>query len=217
MIRLLKKEFALALHPTAFVYPLFAAFVFIPNYPYEVAFFFATLSVFLTCITGRENGDPTFTALLPVAKKDVAFARILSTFVMQWLMLFALNLCIVIKCAIPGLGTPNVSGLDANIALNGYGLLIFGVFNACFFIPYFKRPTKIGVPFLISSVVTFCIIGVSVALATALPVYQVYIDTPDHSYIGYKLIVVGIGLAVYVALTLLTVKIGCKRFEKVDM
>ena len=217
MITLLKKEFSLSLHPTSFFYPLFAAFVFIPDYPYEVPFFFCTLSVFLTCITGRENGDLTFTSLLPVAKKDVAFARILSTVIMQFITLLLLNLFVVIKCAVPALSTPNVSGLDANIALNGIGLLIFGVFNIVFFIPYFTHPTKIGIPFLISSILTFVIIGSSVTLATAVPAYQTYIDTPDHSYVGYKLIVVAVGLIVYIVLTLLAVKISCKRFEKVNL
>ena len=186
MITLLKKEFSLSLHPTSFFYPLFAAFVFIPDYPYEVAFFFCTLSVFLTVI-------------------------------MQFVTLLLLNLFVVIKCAVPALSTPNVSGLDANIALNGIGLLIFGVFNIVFFIPYFTHPTKIGIPFLISSILTFVIIGSSVTLATAVPAYQTYIDTPDHSYVGYKLIVVAVGLIVYIVLTLLAVKISCKRFEKVNL
>ena len=169
------------------------------------------------CVAREENGDLTFTSLLPVAKKDVAFARILSTVIMQFVTLLLLNLFVVIKCAVPALSTPNVSGLDANIALNGIGLLIFGVFNIVFFIPYFTHPTKIGIPFLISSILTFVLIGSSVTLATAVPAYQTYIDTPDHSYVGYKLIVVAVGLIVYIVLTLLAVKISCKRFEKVNL
>lgn len=34
-LAMLKKEFALCLHPAAIVFVLFGAFVFIPNYPYE--------------------------------------------------------------------------------------------------------------------------------------------------------------------------------------
>lgn len=217
MLKLLQKELSLALHPTAFFYPLFGAFVFIPNYPYELAFFFCTLSVFMTCISGRENGDLTFTALLPVAKKDVAFSRILSTVILQFVTVLFLNICIVIKCAIPSLGVPNASGLDANIALNGIGFIIFGVFNVSFFIPYFTHPTKIGVPFLVSAVVTFLLIGVSVACAVAVPAYRTYIDTPGYAYLGYKLIVVAIGLVVYLILTLVAVGVSCKRFERVDL
>ena len=56
-LNLLKKEFTLALHPTSVVFVFFAAFVFIPNYPYEVMCFFSCLSIYFMCLSGRENKD----------------------------------------------------------------------------------------------------------------------------------------------------------------
>ena len=55
MKALLKKEFLLCLHPTCFIFLAFAAFVFLPNYPYEVMFFFSGLSVFFVCLTARQR------------------------------------------------------------------------------------------------------------------------------------------------------------------
>ena len=45
MLNLIKKEIALCMHPTAFIFLFFAVLVFMPNYPYEVIFFFSCLSV----------------------------------------------------------------------------------------------------------------------------------------------------------------------------
>ena len=43
MLNLIKKEIALCMHPTAFIFLFFAVLVFMPNYPYEVIFFFSCL------------------------------------------------------------------------------------------------------------------------------------------------------------------------------
>ena len=40
MLNLIKKEIALCMHPTAFIFLFFAVLVFVPNYPYEVIFLF---------------------------------------------------------------------------------------------------------------------------------------------------------------------------------
>lgn len=68
MLNLIKKELHLCLHPTAFIFILFAGLVFVPNYPYEVIFFFSCLSVFFCCLQTRENGDIAFSCALPVKK-----------------------------------------------------------------------------------------------------------------------------------------------------
>ena len=56
MLNLIKKEIALCMHPTAFIFLFFAVLVFMPNYPYEVIFFFSCLSIFFSCMMTRENG-----------------------------------------------------------------------------------------------------------------------------------------------------------------
>ncbi len=79
MLNLIKKEIALCLHPTAFIFLSFAALVFVPNYPYEVIFFFSCLSVFFCCMMTRENGDISFSCALPVKKEHIPLAKILVT------------------------------------------------------------------------------------------------------------------------------------------
>lgn len=76
VIKLIKKDFRLAMHPTVPLMLLTAAMVTIPNYPYTVSFFYVTLSIFFTCLLGRENRDIAFSLCLPVAKRDIVTARI---------------------------------------------------------------------------------------------------------------------------------------------
>ena len=74
MLNLIKKEIALCMHPTAFIFLFFAVLVFVPTYPYEVIFFFSCLSIFFCCMMTRENGDIAFSCALPVKKEHIPFA-----------------------------------------------------------------------------------------------------------------------------------------------
>ena len=115
MTKLLKKEFTLALHPTAYFFLSFCLFVFIPNYPYEVMFFFSCLSVFFTCLNGREKKDLLFSCMLPVRKKEVAYARIISTVIMQ-LSLIALAACAVaVKNSVSAVNAANLDGGSSSL------------------------------------------------------------------------------------------------------
>ncbi len=97
MRALLIKEFLLCLHPTQILFLTFACFVFIPNYPYEIAFFFSGLSVFFACLSARENGDATFSCTLPVRKRDIATARILFCVFFQIALLLLTAVTVAVK------------------------------------------------------------------------------------------------------------------------
>lgn len=217
MTKLLRKEFALALHPTAYFFLCFCLFVFIPNYPYEVMYFFSCLSVFFTCLTGRENKDLLFSCILPVSKKEVATARILSSVIMQ-LSLIVLSACTVaIKNLIPAVNAANLAGLDANAALIGEGFILLGLFNAVFFQLYFSDPNKVGIPFIVSSACVFLLIIISVALCSAIPSLNNTFDSPDPIFIGGKLIFTAISALIYAALTYVSVRVSSAKFEKVNL
>ena len=53
LTKLLKKEFALSMHPTVPLMLLLAGMVLIPSYPYSVIFFYSMVSIFFTCMLGR--------------------------------------------------------------------------------------------------------------------------------------------------------------------
>ena len=148
MKNLLKKEFSLAMHPTAYLFLTFACFVFIPNYPYEVIFFFSTLAVFFTCLKGRENKDLSFTCILPVEKKQIAESKIAATVLLQCALLGLTAVMVFLKQAVLPQSV-NQAGMDANLVTLAGGFFLFGWFQILFFPMYFSDPNRIGKPFLL--------------------------------------------------------------------
>lgn len=218
MLNLIKKEIALCLHPTAFIFLPFAALVFVPNYPYEVIFFFSCLSVFFCCMMGRENGDIAFSCALPVKKEHIPLAKMLVVFGLQGIILLLVGIFGAVKGAVlPVEQYVNQAGISANLVLVGNGAVLLGVFNLIFFPRYFKSPDKIGVPFVIGAVVVFLLIGVFIVLRWATPLYSVTLNGLNFVDTGAKVLACLICLLVYLFLTSMSCKISMKNFVKVDI
>ena len=75
MIKLLRKEIQLAASPLSYFFIGFGLMAFVPGYPILVGSFFVCLGMFQSFQTAREANDLTYTALLPVAKRDVVRAK----------------------------------------------------------------------------------------------------------------------------------------------
>ncbi len=214
MWKLFKKELSLCLHPAAILFIFLGAFVVIPNYPYEVMFFFSGLGAFFICLTARENGDLAFTCALPVEKKRIAYARILLCVALQGAQaLFALA-CTLVKA--PLFQMPNYAGMDANLALFGLGALMLGTFNLIFFPLYFSNPNKVGKPFLIASVALFLLVTLDVICCYVCP-FWAKLDTPDPAYLVRKLAFFFAALALYCGFTLGSFLISGRRFSQFDL
>lgn len=215
LTKLLKKEFALSMHPTVPLMLLFAGMVLIPNYPYSVIFFYSMLSISFTCMLGRENNDVVYTVGLPVAKADAVRARMLFTVLVQLaqLALVALFSALRAKIGLPA----NAGGLEANAALLGAGLLLFALFNWCFFTRYYRNVRRVGVSFVIASVLTFAAIAAGEVLQHVVPFVRDRLDTLDAAYRGERLAVLAGCAVVYVAATLAAGKKSIRLFEKQDL
>ena len=218
MLNLIKKEIALCLHPTAFIFLAFAALVFVPNYPYEVIFFFSCLSVFFCCMMTRENGDIAFSCALPVKKEHIPLAKILVTIGLQCIILLLVGIIGAVKGAVlPAEQYVNQAGISANLALVGNGAVLLGVFNMIFFPRYFKSPEKIGIPFVIGAVAVFLLIGVFIVLRWATPLYSITLNGLNSQNIGAKAVALTIGLMVYIILSAISCKLSMKRFQRIDV
>ena len=75
MKALLFKDYKLCLHPTIFIYLAMVLMLLIPSYPYLVSCFFVCNAIFFIFQSSRENGDPMYTAMLPVSKAQTVRAR----------------------------------------------------------------------------------------------------------------------------------------------
>ena len=198
MKHLLNKEFRLAMHPTNLIFLTLSAMLLIPDYPYYVIFFYTTLGLFFVCLNGRENHDIEYSLTLPIRKRQIVEGRI------AWLRA-------KISPAV------NTVGMDANIALFGFTLLMFGLFNWFFFTAYYKAPAKVGKAFLVASTAVMLYIVVAETLAHALPFIRDCLDTPDPQFLGAKLATLGIGAALYALITYAAYRTAAKRFEALDL
>ena len=218
MLNLIRKELALCMHPTAFIFLFFAVLVFVPNYPYEVIFFFSCLSVFFCCMMGRENGDIAFSCALPVKKEHIPLAKMLVVFGLQGIILLLVGIIGAVKGAVlPAEQCVNQAGLSANLALVGNGAVLLGVFNLIFFPRYFRSPDKIGVPFVIGAVVVFLLIGVFIVLRWATPLYSVTLNGLNSQNVGAKAVAMIIGIAIYVILSSISSQLSMRHFQRVDV
>ena len=218
MVNLIKKELALCMHPTAFIFLSFAVLVFVPNYPYEVIFFFSCLSVFFCCMKARENSDIAFSCTLPVKKEHIPLAKMLVVIGLQCISLLLVGVIGAIKGVIlPAEQYVNQTGISANIVLVGNGAILLGIFNLIFFPRYFKQPDKIGVPFVIGAIVIFLLIGVFIVLRWVTPLYSHILNGVNSVHTIAKALASLIGLLVYLLLTITSCKISMKNFAKVDV
>lgn len=218
MVNLIKKELALCMHPTAFIFLFFAALVFVPNYPYEIIFFFSCLSVFFCCMMARENGDIAFSCTLPVKKEHIPLAKLLVVIGLQCTSLLLVGIIGAVKGSIlPAEQYINQAGISANIVLVGNGAILLGIFNLIFFPRYFKQPDKIGVPFVIGAIVIFLLIGVFIVLRWVTPLYSHILNGVNSVHTIAKALASLIGLLVYLLLTITSCKISMKNFAKVDV
>lgn len=218
MLQLIKKELYLCLHPTSVVFLFFAALVFVPNYPYEVIFFFSGLSVYFYCLTSRENGDLAFTCALPVKKQQLPLARILTAAALQCTLLLLTGIAGALKEALfPAEMLINQAGISANMALLGNGALLLGVFNAIFFPLYYKNPEKIGIPFVFSTIVVFLLIALMIIFRWTVPLFSVTLNGGNAENTAAKAIAMLLGLLAYAALTWIACAASVKNFKKVDL
>jgi len=166
----------------------------------------------------RENGDIPFTCTLPVKKEQIPLAKMLVVFGLQCIIMLLVGIMGAIKGAIfPIEQYFNYSGISANLVLIGNGAILLGIFNLGFFPCYFKKPDKIGVPFIISAIVIFLLISIFIVLRWVTPLYSTTLNGLNSENTGAKLVALVIGIAVYVVLSAVSCKLSMKHFQRVDL
>ncbi|MBR6050272.1 MAG: ABC-2 transporter permease [Clostridia bacterium] len=215
MKNLIKKEFALAMHPTAPLFLALSSMLLIPNYPYLVAFFYTGLSVFFTCLSGRENNDVFYSMTLPVSKKKIVTARFVYVIILELAQVIVAVPFAFIRQKMPV--PPNSVGMDAGIALFAFAFVTLAVFNLTFLGSYYKDVKKVGVSFIKGSVSVFFVITVVEVLTHIVPFFRDVLDTPDTVNLAPKLILLAACIIFYALITLFTYLRAVKNFEKQDI
>ncbi len=215
MKNLLYKEFRLVIHPFFFLFTLFAAFILIPYWAYFVALLYLLfLAIPYIFMNVKAQNDTGFTVLLPVRKRDVVKARVMSIAIIEIVQMAVAAIFVAISVSINSKGNFLI---DANLAYLGCGLGLYGFFNLAFFPLFYKTAHKVGMPLLVGITVFTLFAGIIEVLVARVPAVANVLDGVTSSALLNQIPVLAAGIALFVGLTWLAYRLSAKTFEAVDL
>lgn len=226
MKALIYKEFKLAMHPICYVFIfLFPFMILIPSYPLGVGFIYILACypvLFLGANKGQQSNDLLFSTLLPVRKKDVVFARIITVFFLQFatilMMLILCPLAYFIRDLIASSGEELIDvgiGLDGFTSLIAIALIGFSLADLTFFPIYYKNGKSIVLSTLLTTLVFVLFIFIFSVFIFYIPGLEWYQDIVLGE-LWIQFILLFSSIIIYVLLHYLVYRISSKRLEKVD-
>lgn len=217
MKNILKKELTLSASILSYLFILFGLMFFIPGYPILCGVFFVTLGIFQSFQSAREANDIVFSALLPVAKKDVVKGKYMFSCFIELCSILLMAIATMIRMTVleDAVIYRNNAMMNANLFALGMALFIFGLFNLIFISGFFKTAYKFGKPFVTHIIVTFVMIGISEALHH-IPGLEAVNDF-GFQHFGLQVGLFALGAMAYIALTVLSYQYACRNFETIDL
>lgn len=217
MYNILRKEMRLSASVLSYFFIGFGFMFFLPGYPILCGVFFTTLGIFQSFQNAREANDIVFSALLPIAKKDVVGAKFLFTCLIELCSFVLMAAATILRMTIHSESAVYRSNalMNANPFALGMALLIFGIFNYIFIGGFFRTAYKFGRPFVLYIIVAFLTLGIGEALHhfPGLESFNAF----AFEHISLQLILFAVGALCYVLITLFSYKLSCKRFEIIDL
>ena len=217
MNALLRKEMRLSALLLTYLFIGFAVMTLLPGYPILCGVFFITLGIFQSFQSAREANDIVFSALLPVAKRDVVKGKYQFVLLIELCGFAIMAVLTIIRMTV--LADAPVYRQNALMTANpfflGMALLLFGLFNTIFLGGFFKTAYKLGKPFVTYIVVAFAVIGAAEALHHFPGLEALNAFGFDH--FGLQLALFAAGALCFIALTVLSYKKACENFERIDL
>ena len=217
MRKLLVKELTLSASPLTYLFTLFGLMFFLPGYPVLCGAFFSTLGIFKGFEAAREANDTLFSALLPIAKRDVVKGRYAFVCLMEGCTLAFMALPVLLRMTVLSEAAVYRGNalMNANLFALGGACLLFGLFNWIFVGGFFKTAYQLGGPFLRYLIAAFLGIAVLEALHH-IPGLE-GLNALGTERLGLQLLLLLAGLAAFLLLTVLSCKRACRQFERVDL
>ena len=216
MRNILFKECKLSASILSFLFILFGLMFLLPGYPILCSEFFVTLGIFQSFQAARESNDIVYSALLPIAKKDVVKGKYLFVCMIEAASLVLMLAAILIRMTGFGDAVYRQNALmNANLFALGAALVLFGLFNWIFVAGFFKTAYKFARPFVTYIIVVFVMIGVFEALHHIPGLESLNAFGADHMMLQMLLLIAGIVL--YALFTGVSYSLACRRFEEIDL
>lgn len=233
MKALIYKELKLAMHPICYIFIVaFPLMMLIPNYPIGIGFIYLLSCypiLFLGANKGQQSNDLLYSTLLPVRKKDIVLARIITILLMQLTFIIILSALYPAACAInqamveatkqaKEAGQEVKEASIPGLGLNSYVLLIaiaivgYAIADLIYLPIYYKK----GKSIVMSTLLTILAFVAYICLFTIGLPYIPGCEILNNLHIGVQFAVLGASLIISFGLHFITYKISSKRLEKVD-
>ena len=230
MKALLYKEFKLAMHPICYVFiAMFPLMILIPSYPIAVGFIYVLTCypiLFLGANKGQQSNDLLYSTLLPIRKKDIVKARIMTVFIMHLAFIAITSALYPVALMINNGITESALAEDpmanpitnAGLGLNSYVLILaivlvgFALADLIFFPIYYKNGKSIVMSTLLMILGFVIYLGVFSIGLPYIPGCEWINELPLY----IQFIALGVSLILYALLHLAVYKISAKRLERVD-
>ena len=217
MRNIMRKEMRLSASVLSYLFIAFGVMFLLPGYPILCGAFFVTLGIFQSFQTAREANDIVFSALLPIAKRDVVKGKFFFVCFIELCSFLLMAIVTVLRMTVMSEGEVYRRNalMNANPFALGMALLIFGLFNLIFVGGFFRTAHKFAKPFVSYLIVAFLMIGAGES-AHHFPGLDV-VNAFGFEHIVLQLLLLAAGAASYVMLTLVSIRYSCKNFEKIDL
>lgn len=214
---ILRKEMKLSASVLSYLFILFGLMFLLPGYPVLCGAFFVSLGLFQSFQTAREANDTVFSALLPIAKRDIVIGRYLFVCMIEICSFVLMAFAAVLRMTVFSQSAVYRSNalMNANFFALGMACVIFGLFNWIFVGGFFKTAYKFGRPFVIFILTAFLVIMIAEALHHV-PGLEI-LNSFGTDNIGMQIILLMGGIIIYLLITLLSCRRACENFERIDL
>ena len=217
MRNIMLKEMKLSASPLAYLFILFGVMFFLPGYPVLCGAFFSALGLYQSFLYAREANDIVFSALLPIAKKDVVKGKYGFVCIIELCTLLLMTICVIVRMIVLKEAVVYRSNalMNANLFALGAAFFLFGLFNWIFVGGFFKTAYKLGRPFVFYIVTAFLCIGIFEALHHIPGLEQ--LNSFGTENIMMQLLLLLAGIVAWLLMTVLSYRKACEQFEKIDL
>lgn len=217
MRNILRKEIRLSAHILSFLFIAFGLMFFLPGYPVLCGVFFVTLGLFQSFQNAREANDIVFSALLPIAKKDVVTGKYIFVCFIELCALVLMALAVLCRMTVLADAEPYRQNalMNANLFALGAAFFLFGLFNLIFVGGFFRTAYKFGKPFVIYTVAAFLCVFVAEALHHVPGLG--WLNAFGTEELGRQLLLLAAGIAACALMTAVSYKRACRHFERIDL
>ena len=228
MKALVYKEFKLAMHPICYIFIMaFPFMILIPSYPIAIGFIYVLTCypvLFLGANKGQQSNDLLFSTLLPVRKKDIVLARIITVVIMQIAFIIIMSLIYplasLIRDSINNQAlitnqTPPVDvgfGLDAYVSTLAFAIVGYAIADLIYFAIYYKKGKSIVASTLLTILGFILYITIFTVILPFVPKYDEFFSS--NIWLQFAFLVSSIFASIF--LHFIVYKVSSKELERVD-